>query len=72
MNDVTTPDGRVFYWLANIPHIRKDGSSTEIAVWHSACAECGGAFTVTAPLDYSTSKAFAQKRCSAHKRPNAH
>jgi hypothetical protein len=70
MNNVTTPDGRVFYWLANIPHARKDGSATELAVWHSACVVCGGAFTVATPLDFSTSKAFGQKRCDNHKRTN--
>lgn len=67
MKDVTTPDGRVFYHLASIPYIRKDGSETQVAVWHSACVMCSKAFTVDTPLDFATSKAFGRKHCDAHK-----
>lgn len=67
MNDVTTPDGRVFYWLANIPHARKDQSLTELAVWHSACAVCGSAFTVATPANPKASNAFGRKHCDEHK-----
>ena len=66
VNDVLTPDGRVFFWLANIPYLRKDGIETEVAVWHSTCCLCGESFTVATPLDYSTSNSFAQKRCRGH------
>lgn len=67
MNDVTTQDGRVFYWLANIPYVRKDGSETEIAVWHSSCSVCRAPFTVATPMDFGTSKSFFAKHCKKHK-----
>ncbi len=66
MKDVTTKDGRVFYWLCNIPYTRLNGTTTELAIWHSACTECGAPFTVSTPLS-GKSEAFGRKRCDTHK-----
>lgn len=71
MDDRKTPDGRVFYWLANVPHERADGSATEVAIWYSRCAICGAAFSVATPTS-GDSKAFGRKHCDQHKRPSAH
>lgn len=66
MNDVTTKDGRVFYFLANTPYTKKDGTEIELAVWHSQCAECGAPFTIQTPTN-GVSEAFGRKHCDAHK-----
>lgn len=67
MNDVTTQDGRVFYWLANIPYTREDGSETELGIWHSECAVCSASFTISIPVGNTTSNSFGRKHCNAHK-----
>lgn len=69
MDDVVTKDGRVFYHLANVPYTRRDGSQTELAVWHSACVVCGASFTVTTPTEgrWPGSDSFGAKHCAAHK-----
>lgn len=63
---ITTPDSRVFKWLAFKPYTRKDGTDTELSIWQSACAICGEAFTVATPKD-GTGKAFCRKHCDSHK-----
>lgn len=71
MDDRKTSDGRTFYWLANVPYQRADGSATEVAIWHSKCAVCGAAFSITTPTN-GESKAFGRKHCDDHKLPSAH
>jgi hypothetical protein len=66
-DDYKTSDGRVFYWLTNLPYTRKDGVETEIAVWHSECVDCGAPFTVASPIDYSKSNVFYRTKCDTHK-----
>lgn len=66
---VTTPDERVFTWLAFKPYTRKDGTDTELSVWHSTCAICGEPFAVATPKT-GNSKAFYRKHCDSHKLTN--
>ena len=69
--DVVLPNGRVWHWLADVPHERLDGSQTTLAVWHSPCARCGAPVFVGTPAsvgsDASKSKAFGRVHCDEHK-----
>ena len=66
VDDVLTPDGRVFSWLKSILYLREDGRETGVLVWQSTCCLCGESFAMTTLLDYSASKSFARKRCDRH------
>ncbi len=59
--------GQVYSLVGTVPHTRRDGSPTTLAVWQSHCADCGAAFRFTLP-------AFVQqfspnRRCGLHARP---
>jgi hypothetical protein len=62
--------GDQVYELARTePHIRRDGTETELAVWQSHCAQCGEPFEFRAPS--KASKFEPNRRCAKHKRPGA-
>lgn len=48
-------------------HARADGSSTQLAVWISRCADCGGVFETITPAQ--SSRFQPNRRCQQHKRP---
>lgn len=60
------PDERVFTWQSFKPYTRKDGTDTELSIWHSTCAICDEPFTVATPKAGNT-KAFYRKHCDDHK-----
>lgn len=70
MNEIKTPDGRVFVLWGSEPYQRKDGGLTTLKVWRATCAVCGAPFEIKTPSTTSAasdSKAFGRKHCDAHK-----
>jgi hypothetical protein len=62
---VVRPNGQVYRLDRVQPHERRDGSMTSLAVWRSACADCGAPFECTEPLG----KFPLSRRCHAHRAP---
>lgn len=61
-------NGRTWTLRGREPYTRKDGSRTELLVWETACAVCGGPFQVKTPAAlWRLSQGFAQVHCEAHK-----
>ena len=72
--EIITKSNRKFIHIGYKPHIKKDGTSTELMVWQSSCIDCGENFTVTTPKSTTKendSNSFYQCRCSNHvKKPH--
>lgn len=62
-----TKDGRKFTFVENKPYRRKDGADSQIMVWASGCVQCGARFTVTTPIGFANTKAFALVHCAMHR-----
>lgn len=62
-----TFNGQQYKFVELVPHTRTDGSATELAVWSSACADCGELFEVRTPA--RSKKFIPNRRCTIHKRP---
>lgn len=60
-------NGQLYVAIATRPHTCLDGRETILAIWESACADCGAAFTTTTPLH--ASRFEPSRRCQRHKRP---
>lgn len=64
-------DGRKFTWRCVEPYVRKDGTLTELDVWHGTCAHpgCGEQFIVRTAIncELGLSQSFARKHCDTHK-----
>jgi hypothetical protein len=61
---------RVWTESGRVPHIRRDGSLTELITWSTPCAHPGCtdlALCTTPATGFEVSKAFGAKHCSAHK-----
>lgn len=71
MKTFTAKSGRVFQWQHAVPHVRKDGSTTELDMWASTCAHpgCEAEFTVKVPVGSVPAycKAFGAVHCKDHK-----
>lgn len=59
--------GQLYKLVGTFPHIRKDGTHTQLHRWVSACAQCGEPFFITTPAAASNPK--FNRRCQKHKRP---
>ncbi len=58
---------QVYLCIGIEPYTRVDGSTTKLALWRSACAECGRPFICRAP---ATARRFEpNRRCKAHQQP---
>lgn len=68
MRTHTTNDGRVFTLAGIKPYTRKDGTTTNLAVWRTPCAHpgCTGERVITVPEGTTAAKAFALKHCRDH------
>lgn len=68
--NIETPKGQIFRFTGEEPYTRKDGATTTLRVWSSACKVCGDAFVVKTP-GYTTSvkdsSAFGRIHCDTHK-----
>jgi hypothetical protein len=62
---IPTPEGQVYRLERVEPYQRRDGMMTSIAVWSSACADCGAPFVFTEPLG----RFPGNRRCTAHQAP---
>jgi hypothetical protein len=62
---VVVKNGQEYELVGVKPHLRRDGSETELLVWRSHCADCGAEFLC------STTKVFKamNRRCPAHVQP---
>lgn len=60
--------GQTFRMVGIRPHVRRDGTETELLVFSARCAECGVEFDFTATAA-SASKGWFSRRCQEHKRP---
>lgn len=58
-------DDQAFELVGTKPHIRVDGTRTELLVWNSECASCNGPFECCTPGIGTT----MNRRCSDCKRP---
>jgi hypothetical protein len=59
--------GQVYLCIDIEPHTCRDGRETRLAVWRSACAECGGPFVFRLPVSHR--KFMPSRRCTKHRRP---
>jgi hypothetical protein len=57
--------GQRYELIGQRPYRRQDGQLTAVLTWRSACADCGGAFTLTTGLSVRD----LNRRCPAHHRP---
>lgn len=60
--------GRTWIEVGREPYTRKDGTHTELTIWHTKCAKCDAMVEVTTPAGgVEKSKAFEAQHCNAHK-----
>jgi len=61
---VVTLGGQAFEFIRSEPYRKVDGSTVDLTVWRSRCAECQASFfTKTGPTSLGPSR-----RCKAHRR----
>jgi hypothetical protein len=58
---------QVYVCMGVEPYERLDGTTTKLAVWRSACADCGQLFLVRLPA--KARRFDPNRRCPAHRRP---
>jgi hypothetical protein len=66
--------GRTWTEQGRKPHVRRDGSGTELIMWATPCAHpgCQGHATCTTPsINFESSKAFGTRHCESHKLPDS-
>lgn len=56
-------DGLMFELVEIEPHVRRDGTPTQLLTWNGYCVDCGAPFQVKTGL---RSKSLT-KRCAAHR-----
>lgn len=49
------------------PHVRKDGTDTEVYRWSRLCRHCGEAFETATTKNFAASKAFELVNCPKHR-----
>lgn len=57
--------GQSFELIAVIPHVKRDGTATNLLEWSSRCLECGAAFHFRSPQHCFPEN----RRCAEHRRP---
>lgn len=68
LNEIRMYDNQRYECVAFEPYSRRDGTTTTLAVWESACARCGATFRFKTPE--SATKFSPNRRCEKHKRPS--
>lgn len=67
---VETKAGRIFELQRVLPYVRRDGISSALAHWRSACRQCGAHFEVTTSGNLASllrTNCFAVVHCKTHR-----
>ncbi len=56
--------GQLYARVGIQPHVRQDGTVTELVIWRTHCADCGEVFEVTS---VASSSPNLNRRCNRHK-----